>query len=343
MTLKPVDIQEKYGLDSETRQKVIKQFPREKLEWMLRSMYRTRYFEENAEDLYIRGKVHGTMHLSIGMEASPTGSIAAIEPEDLIIHHHRGHGHTIAKGADLVTMVAEFIGKDAGYCRGRGGSMHIHDIENGNWGATGIVAGGLSMATGIALSLKLRRDKRVLLSFFGDGATNEGEWHESLNIASLWKLPVVFICDNNQYGMSMAAEKVMNIERVAARSCAYGIPGKTVDASDPIAAYLAVKKAVDHARAGDGPSLIENLSYRWRGHSKSDRNLYRTNEEIEEWKKADPIPRFAANLVEAGIFSQEEIDQIDTQSFEDIQKATEIALTLPEPDLDSVEDEVYAP
>jgi pyruvate dehydrogenase E1 component alpha subunit len=339
----PTEVMEELKLDPLLRQKTIQGFSREKLTWMLKSMYLTRYFEENAEDLYINGKVHGTMHLSIGMEASPIGSIAAIEPEDLIIHHHRGHGHTIAKGVDLVLMVAEFIGKDAGYCRGRGGSMHIHDVDNGNYGATGIVAAGLSVATGIALSIKMRKENRILLSYFGDGATNEGEWHESLNIASTWSLPVVFICDNNQYGMSMPAEKVMNVRHVAERACAYGIPGVTVDASDPIAVYLAVKEAVERARSGGGPSLIENLSYRWRGHSKSDRNLYRTAEEMEEWKKADPIPRFAINLMEAGIFTEEDIDEIDASAKRDIDDATEIALTLPEPDPLHVEDEVYAP
>jgi len=343
MPLSPAEVQQQYGIEADLRKQVIQSFSQEKCLWMLRSMYQTRFFEENAENLYMRGQVHGTMHLSIGMEGSPIGAMAAIEPDDLIIHHHRGHGHTIAKGADLVTMVAEFIGRDAGYCRGRGGSMHIHDIEHGNFGATGIVAAGLSVAAGIALSLKLHHDGRILLSFFGDGATNEGEWHETLNIASLWKLPVVFICDNNQYGMSMAAEKVMAVEHVAQRASAYCMPGVTVDGSDPIAVYLAVKEGVERARRGEGPSLIENLSYRWRGHSKSDRNLYRTGGEIDEWKKADPIPRFAIHLMEAGILDEESIDRVEKEALESIQKATEIALTLPEPDPARVEDEVYAP
>ena len=343
MPYSPAEIVEEFGLDAKTRQKTIKGFPKEKLVGMLRNMFLTRYFEENAEELYTRGLVHGTMHLSIGMEASPIGSIAAIEPDDLIIHHHHGHGHTIAKGVDLAKMVAEFVGKDGGYCRGRGGSMHIHCLENGNFGATGIVAAGLSPAVGIALALKLKHDKRVLLSYFGDGSTNEGEWHESLNLASLWKLPVVFICDNNQYGMSMAAEKVMNVKHVAERACAYGIPGRTVDGSDPIAVYLAVREAVDRARRGEGPSLIENLSYRWRGHSKSDRNLYRSAAEIDLWKKNDPIPRFAGFLVEQRIVTEEEVDQIDQGSLKAIKDATEVALAMPEPDPADVENEVYAP
>jgi pyruvate dehydrogenase E1 component alpha subunit len=165
---------------------------------MLQRMCEIRYFEEKAEDLYIRGLVHGTMHLSIGQEAGSVGSIATLKPDDLIIHHHRGHGHTIAKGADLTTMMAEFLGRESGYCRGRGGSMHIADIPGGNLGATGVVGGGIPTAVGIALALQMHRSKQILLSYFGDGATNEGEFHESLNMASTWKLPVVFICDNNQ-------------------------------------------------------------------------------------------------------------------------------------------------
>lgn len=342
MAVKPDTVLEQFRLDDETRSAWIASQSKSKMASMLEKMFLTRYFEENAEDLYTRGQVHGTMHLSIGMEASPIGAIATIEPHDLIIHHHRGHGHTIAKGADLVKMVAEFIGKDAGYCHGRSGSMHISDLQNGNFGATGIVGGGLSVAVGIALSLKLKRDHRILLSFFGDGATNEGEWHEAMNMASIWNLPVVFICDNNQYGMSMAIEKVTNVPHISDRACAYGIPGETVDGNDPIAVYLAVQKAVERARKGRGPSLVESLTYRWRGHSKSDRNLYRSPEEIEEWKRFDPIPRFAGVLMQYRVLDEQEVDNIDQCAKKAIHDATEIAISLPEPDPDSLEDFVYA-
>ncbi len=213
-------------------QRLLEELPREKLAWMLQRMCEIRYFEEKAEDLYIRGLVHGTMHLSIGQEAGSVGSIATLRPDDLIIHHHRGHGHTIAKGADLTIMMAEFLGRETGYCRGRGGSMHIADIAGGNLGATGVVGGGIPTAVGIALALQMHRSHQILLSYFGDGATNEGEFHESLNMASTWKLPVVFICDNNQYGMSMHMSKVMNIEKISIRAASYGIPGKTVDGND---------------------------------------------------------------------------------------------------------------
>ena len=343
MAYSPSQVLEEFKLDDGTLREVLHELPKDKLASMLEKMFLTRYFEENAEALYARGMVHGTMHLSIGMEASPIGSIAAIEPDDLIIHHHRGHGHTIAKGADMVTMVAEFLGKADGYCRGRGGSMHIHDIEHGNCGATGVVAAGLSVSVGIALTLKLKHDHRILLSFFGDGATNEGEWHESLNMASIWNLPVVFICDNNQYGMSMAAEKSMNVRHISQRASAYGIPGVTVDGSDPIAVYIAVHEAVERTRSGLGPSLVECLTYRWRGHSKSDRNLYRSAAEIEEWKQFDPIPRFAGVLMQQGILAEEEVDQIERGARAAIDHATEIAAALPEPVLASLEEDVYAP
>jgi pyruvate dehydrogenase E1 component alpha subunit len=315
----------------------------EKLAWMLQKMCETRYFEEKAEELYIRGLVHGTMHLSIGMEASPIGSVAALEPEDLIIHHHRGHGHSIAKGADITLMMGEFLGKEPGYCRGRGGSMHIADIPGGNLGATGVVASGIPTAVGIGLALQMQHAEQVLLSFFGDGATNLGEFHESLNMASIWDLPIVFICDNNQYGMSMSVQKAMNIDQISIRANSYGIPGVSVDGNDVLAVYEAVHAAVDRARRGEGPSLIDNVTYRWRGHSKSDRNLYRTQAEIDNWRARCPIDRFKEVLVDSGAMSDEEVEAIDAAAKETIDRAAEEAANMPEPSPENMEDEVYAP
>jgi len=324
-------------------QRLLDELPREKLAWMLQRMCEIRYFEEKAEDLYIRGLVHGTMHLSIGQEAGSVGSIATLRPKDLIIHHHRGHGHTIAKGADLTIMMAEFLGRETGYCRGRGGSMHIADIAGGNLGATGVVGGGLPTAVGIALALQMHRSDQILLSYFGDGATNEGEFHESLNMASTWKLPVVFICDNNQYGMSMHMSKVMNVEKISTRAASYGIPGKTVDGNDVLAVYEAVLEADERARSGEGPSLVDLLSYRWRGHSKSDRNLYRTAQEIDEWKHKCPIKRFKNVLVDAAVMTAEEVEALDEAAKSAVDRAAEEALTFPEPSPENMEDEVYAP
>jgi pyruvate dehydrogenase E1 component alpha subunit len=277
------------------------------------------------------------------MEAGSVGSIATLRPEDLIIHHHRGHGHTIAKGADLTIMMAEFLGKETGYCRGRGGSMHIADIPGGNLGATGVVGGGIPTAVGIALALQMHRSDQILLSYFGDGATNEGEFHESLNMASTWKLPVVFICDNNQYGMSMHVTKVMNIEKISTRAISYGIPGVTVDGNDVLAVYEAVLEADERARSGEGPSLIDCLSYRWRGHSKSDRNLYRTAQEIDEWKHKCPIRRFKRVLVDGAVMTDDEVEAIDQAAKTAIDRAAEEALTFPEPSPENMEEEVYAP
>jgi pyruvate dehydrogenase E1 component alpha subunit len=319
------------------------ELPREKLAWMLQKMCEIRYFEEKAEELYVRGLVHGTMHLSIGQEASPVGSIAALRPDDLIIHHHRGHGHTIAKGADIMLMMAEFLGKEPGYCRGRGGSMHIADIPGGNLGATGVVGSGIPTSVGIALALKMRHSDQVLLSYFGDGAANLGEFHESLNMAAIWKLPVVFICENNQYGMSGPAAKMSSVKPISVRAVAYGMPGATVDGNDVLAVYQAIGKAVEWARSGQGPSLVENVTYRWRGHSKSDRNVYRTQEEIESWKQRCPIRQFKRVLQEAGVMNAEELESLDRDAKATIDRAAEEALTLPEPSPDNMEDEVYAP
>jgi acetoin:2,6-dichlorophenolindophenol oxidoreductase subunit alpha len=337
------EILDQLHLDENVECQILDDLPQEKLWWMLEKMLLTRYFEENAEALYTRGLVHGTMHLSIGMEASPVGSVAAIEASDFIIHHHRGHGHTIAKGADLTLMMAEFVGKEPGYCHGRGGSMHIADIDGGNLGATGIVGSGLPTAVGIGLALQMKQSPSVLLAFFGDGAANIGEFHESLNLASVWKLPIVFICDNNQYGMSMAAEKSMNIRHVAERAAAYGVPGVTVDGNNVLAVYAAVKDAVARARAGEGVSLVENLTYRWRGHSKSDRNLYRTQNEIKEWQENDPIVRFSRLLLECGRFTRAQIEELDQACKAHIEQAAETALSFPDPDPALLEAEVYAP
>ncbi len=324
-------------------QRLLHELPKERLAWMLQKMCEIRYFEEKAEDLYARGLVHGTMHLSIGQEASSVGSIAALQPDDLIIHHHRGHGHTIAKGAELKLMMAEFLGKECGYCRGRGGSMHIADIPGGNLGATGVVGSGIPTAVGIALALQMRRSRQVLLAFFGDGAVNLGEFHEALNMAAIWKLPVVFICENNQYGMSGPAKVMSAVQPLSVRAIAYNMPGQTVDGNDVLAVYQVTQAAVERARKGEGPAFIENYTYRWRGHSKSDRNVYRTQAEIEEWKQRCPIARFKQLLIEAHVMTQQEVDAIDAQAKEAIERAAEEALTCPEPSPENLEAEVYAP
>ena len=315
---------------------------KEKLKLMLHRMYEIRSFEEKAEELYIRGMVHGTMHLSVGQEASAVGAVSALEPDDYILSTHRGHGHCIAKGADIKLMMAEFLGKETGYCRGRGGSMHIADVKAGNLGATGVVGDGIPISVGVGLSIKLQRQDRVVLCFFGDGAANTGSFHEALNMASIWKLPVVFLCENNQYAMSTPVKKAFPIENIADRAAAYGMPGVVVDGNDVLTVYRATKEAVERARRGDGPTLIECKTYRWKGHSKSDQQRYRTREEVEAWKKKDPISRFRSMLIREGIITEKEAERIEREAKETIEEAVRFAQNSPEPSLEGIEEEVYA-
>ena len=248
----------------------------------LKRMYLIRRFEESAEDCYTRGLIHGTMHLSIGQEASAMATCIELTDQDKITSTHRGHGHCIAKGAGVGRMLAEFFGKESGYCHGRCRSMHIADVKTGNLGANGIVGGGLTIAVGAALSAKRLGKSDVTVCFFGDGANNEGAFHEALNMASIWKLPVIFVCENNGYGMSTSTVRSTSVKFISQRAAAYSMPGVTVDGNDFSAVAEALHIAIARARAGDGPSLVENLTYRWRGHSKFDRNRYRTKDEIEE-------------------------------------------------------------
>lgn len=273
----------------------------------LETMWTARRFEEAVDQLFARGLMHGTMHLSIGQEASATGTCLALNDDDLITSTHRGHSHCIAKGADLVRMMAELLAKDSGYCRGRGGSMHIADVATGNLGANGIVGGGIPIAVGAALAQQLTGSGKVVVSFFGDGAANEGAFHEAVNLAAVWSLPVIFVCENNHYGMSMAADEAFAIENIATRARGYGIPGVTVDGNDVQEVHDAVAVAADRARAGRGPTLVENVTYRWKGHSKSDKNLYRTREEIAQWQERDPIARFEEAVRAAGTLTDDEI------------------------------------
>ena len=309
---------------------------------MLKQMQLIRAFEEKADELFALGKVHGTMHLSIGQEAVAVGAMACLRPDDYILSTHRGHGHCIARGADPKLMMAEFMGKETGYCRGRGGSMHIADPEIGNLGANGVVGGGISIAMGVALAVSLRKTDQVVLGFFGDGAANLGIFHESLNMASIWHLPVVYICENNQYGMSMSVKRALSVENVADRAVAYNMPGTIVDGNDVLAVYKTIREAVSRARQGDGPSLIEAKTYRWKGHSKSDQERYRTREEVNEWKQKCPIKRFSAQLIAKGILTLETAEQMEAEVHEEIQAALEFAEASPEPRVEDILEGVYA-
>jgi TPP-dependent pyruvate/acetoin dehydrogenase alpha subunit len=314
----------------------------ETLRGALRQMHVIRKFEEAAEASYMRGLIHGTMHLSIGQEASAVGSILPLTREDYILSTHRGHGHCIAKGAEARFMFAEFFGKESGYCRGRGGSMHIADVEGGNLGANGIVAGGLPIAVGVGMSIKAQKQDRVCMVFFGDGASNEGAFHEALNMASIWKLPVVFVCENNKYGMSMDIERASAVPNVADRAPAYAMPGVILDGNDLAAVAAAARTAVARAKAGEGPSLLECKTYRIRGHSKSDRNLYRTKEEIEDWRSRCPIRRLEDELVGTGRFEAAALLQIETAAEAEIEAALEFARNAADPNPQDLTRDVYA-
>ncbi len=317
--------------------------PESKLKEMLLQMHLIRAFEEKADELYALGKVHGTMHLSIGQEAMAVGAIAALHLEDYILSTHRGHGHCIAKGADIKLMMAEFMGKETGYCRGRGGSMHIADMESGNLGANGVVGGGIAMAVGAGLSIKMRGTGQVMLCFFGDGAANRGIFHEALNMAAIWTLPVVYVCENNQYGMSMSVERAFPIEDIADRAAAYNMPGVAVDGNDVTAVYEATLEAVERARGDGGPSLIEGKTYRWKGHSKSDQERYRTKEEVEAWKERCPIRRFQARLIDERVIDEAEASRMAEEGRRLIEEAVAFAEASPEPLVDTILEGVYVP
>lgn len=314
----------------------------DRLEELLRTMLLIRAFEEKADELFGLGKVHGTMHLSIGQEAVAVGVCASLRPDDYVLSTHRGHGHCLAKGADPGRMMAEFLGKETGYCRGRGGSMHIADIQGGNLGANGIVAGGLPIATGVGLSIQMRHTDQVCVVFFGDGATTEGAFHESINLAAIWSLPVVFVCENNQYAMSFPVSRSMRVPRIRDRGCAYGIPAEIVDGMDLLSVYRAAGGAVDRARAGKGPTLLECVTYRYKGHSKSDRQLYRTREEVESWRLRDPITQLRSHLLEEGVITEDRFQELDADARGAIEKALRFAEESPEPDPAELLEGVYA-
>lgn len=315
---------------------------KETLVEMYLRMNEARLFEEKVAWFFSRGMVHGTTHLSIGEEASGVASCMALGEGDLVSATHRGHSQVIGFGLDLNRIQAELLGKATGYCKGKGGSMHIADVENGNLGANGIVGGGYSISVGAALTQQYKKTGKVVLCFSGDGATNEGSFHESLNLASIWKLPVIFFVENNLYGMSTPIEKHMNIKDIAERAKSYGMPGIIVDGNDAIEVYETVQKATEYCRSGRGPVLIESKTYRWLGHSKSDAQAYRTKEEVNEWKQKDPIKRLRKYMIENNIVTETEVDEIEARAQKALDDSVEFAINSPEPAIETVLEDVYA-
>jgi TPP-dependent pyruvate/acetoin dehydrogenase alpha subunit len=292
---------------------------------MLRQMYQIRIFEEALYHAFMTEKMPGTMHQAIGMEAISAGVGHAMHPDDLMTSTHRGHGHAIAKHVSLDALMAEMYAKKTGASAGMGGSMHIFDLKRGFLGTTGVVGATTPIAVGAALAAQLEGKEQVVVSFFGDGASNQGVVHESLNMSAIWKLPIVFVCENNRYAVSMPVSQAMVIDHISERAAAYGIPGLTVDGNDVLAIYEAATQAISGARQGTGPTLLECESYRYKGHSRFEPATYRPQKELEAWLKRDPITQFRQRLKTENILSPEEADAVKNEVEATMQKAIDFA------------------
>ncbi len=303
-----------------------------------------RYFDESAKRLYQQDRIRGTTHSYVGQEAVAVGACAALRPDDYITSTHRGHGHCLAKGGDPRRMMAELLGKATGYCKGKGGSMHIADLDLGILGANGIVGGGIGIATGAAYSADLRGSGQVSVCFFGDGASNQGILMEAANMAALWKLPVIYLCEQNQYAQFSPCRPFIAVERIELKAQAFGLPGLTVDGNDLLAVYEAVSQAADRARHGEGPTLLVAQTYRIEGHTVGDPLTYRPKEETEAWKspERDPISRFGRYLVTEAGFAADELEALRQKAEGEIEAAVEFAIASPDPEIAALWEDVYA-
>lgn len=315
---------------------------REKLLEIYRKMMTIRTFDEKVSDLFAKGMIPGFVHVYLGEEASAVGICSALRKDDYITSTHRGHGHCIAKGADVKFMMAELFGKATGYCKGKGGSMHIADMDIGIMGANGIVGGGFPIAPGLAFSAKEKNTDKVAVCFFGDGASNQGSFHESLNISAVWKLPVIYVCENNLYANTTPLIKQMNVRDVATKANAYNIPGVIVDGNNVLSVFREAEEAVKRARLGNGPTLIECKTYRWHGHYEGDPELYRTQDEVSQWKKKDPIISFRLYLLNEMDVTKEILDEIDKNVQKKIEDAVRFAKESPETDISEALTDVFA-
>lgn len=312
---------------------------------LLMQMYRTmvliRVAEETLLKLFSQNRMPGFIHSYIGEEATAVGVCAALRADDYITSHHRGHGHILAKGGDLKRFFAELYGKAEGYCKGKGGSMHVADLDLGILGANGIVGAGIPIAAGAALAAQLEGNDRVAVAFTGDGATDIGAFHESLNLAALWNLPTVCVVENNGYADFIAVKDHQKIEHISDRAASYGMPGVTIDGNDVAAVYSAAREAVDRARSGDGPTLVEAVTYRWRGHFEGDPQPYRTQDEVDEWKQRDPLKNAETALAERGALGEGAIQSIRASANEDVQAAVAFAEAAAEPLPEAALEDIY--
>jgi TPP-dependent pyruvate/acetoin dehydrogenase alpha subunit len=309
---------------------------------MYRTMLQIRRFEESVAREFAAGNIPGSVHTYIGEEAVAVGAMANLRIDDYILSTHRGHGHLIAKGGKTDRMMAELFGKKTGYNLGKGGSMHIADVDIGMLGAVGIVGSGISLATGAGLSAQIRETGQVALCFFGDGGSNTGRFHEGINLGAIWKIPVIYICENNLWAVSTPASYSLGIDDIADRAISYGIPGVVVDGMDVIAVYEAAGEAVERARRGEGPTLIEAKTYRFRGHFEGDIGDYRSKEEIEKWMKRDPIKLFKEKLFEMKILTEKQAEGINREMLKEMDRAVQFAKESPYPDPEEALKDVYA-
>ena len=324
------------------RSRAVKKQPdRGQLIDLLRQMMLIRRFEEKAAEMYARRKIGGFLHLYIGQEAVGVGAISTLGPSDYIVSHYREHGHALARGLEPGPLMAELFGRATGVSRGRGGSMHLFDVKRGFMGGYAIVGGHMPLAVGLALASSYLKNGRIVLNVFGDGAVNQGEFHESLNLASVWKLPVVFLCENNLYGMGTDVRRVSAEPEIHKRACAYNIPAERVDGMDLLAVREAARRAVDWARGGKGPYFLEAVTYRFRGHSMADPEFYRDKAEVEHWKAQDPIVRFRRYLEGEGLISEEEARSLEEGVEAVINEAVRFADESPEPPLEALYEHVY--
>jgi pyruvate dehydrogenase E1 component alpha subunit len=310
---------------------------------MYHDMVLGRVFEQRVEQLANKGLIPGSAHLGIGEEASNVGPCMALAPEDYILPSHRGHVADIAKGAEPGKLLAEIMGRATGSCGGRSGSCHFADAASNNLGVQGIIGAVFPVAAGAALTQKRLNSGRMVLAWFGDGASHEGTFHEALNLSAIWKLPVVWLCINNQYAMGTSFASTTAVDNIADQACAYDMPGVLVDGNDVVAVYEAVHEARERALADDGPTLIECKTYRHRGHSTFDRNAYRTQQEMAEWMARDPIPRFERDLLDQGILDDERVAQIASEVGQIVDEAEAFAINSPEPPPEAALDLVLAP
>jgi 2-oxoisovalerate dehydrogenase E1 component len=316
----------------------------EVLERLYQTMVRIRRFDEKTTELFNAGLVKGTAHSYVGQEAVATGACAVLRADDYIVGNHRGHGHCLAKGARVDRMMAELMGRETGYCRGLGGSMHIAALDLNILGCNGIVAAGVPIGAGAALAARLRRTEQVVVAFFGDGGANQGVVHEAMNLAAIWSLPLIFLCENNQYALSTASARTTAGPSIAARAAGYGIPGVRVDGNDVLAVYEAAREAVARARAGQGPTLVEAVTYRWGGHSmRANLPQYRTEAEEREWIARDPIGRFEQHLLDGGFVTAARLKELREAVEVELDEAVRFAQASPEPTVALMEASVYAP